>query len=79
MDCLGRAFSGADAILANVNRKVKFWDFIAKEPISLETPVGEEEDSHLGDFIEDESMVGPADAASRELLKEQMPSCTERR
>ena len=35
---------------------------IAKEPISLETPIGEEEDSHLGDFIEDKSIISPAEA-----------------
>ncbi len=45
---------------------------VAQEPMSLETPVGMEDTSYLGDFIEDESMVGPADAASRELLREQM-------
>ena len=45
---------------------------IAKEPISLETPIGEEEDSHLGDFIEDRATLPPADAASRELLKAQL-------
>ena len=45
---------------------------IAQEPMSLETPIGQEENSSLGDFIEDESVLGPADQASRELLKEQM-------
>ena len=45
---------------------------IAQEPVSLETPVGEEEDSHLGDFIEDEAALDPADAASMMLLKEQI-------
>ena len=44
---------------------------IAKEPISLETPVGEEEDSHLGDFIEDKSIVSPADAVISMNLAEQ--------
>jgi RNA polymerase primary sigma factor len=47
---------------------------IAQEPISLETPIGEEEDSHLGDFIEDESVSSPAEAASYTLLKEQLES-----
>jgi len=47
---------------------------IAQEPISLETPIGEEEDSHLGDFIEDESVSSPAEAASYTLLKEQLDS-----
>jgi len=45
---------------------------IAKEPISLETPIGEEEDSHLGDFIEDRDALPPVDAASKQLLKEQI-------
>jgi RNA polymerase primary sigma factor len=43
---------------------------IAQEPISLETPIGEEEDSHLGDFIEDPEAVAPADAASMTLLRQ---------
>jgi RNA polymerase primary sigma factor len=45
---------------------------IAQEPMSLETPIGSEDNSYLGDFIEDESVVGPVDAASKQLLKEQM-------
>ncbi len=45
---------------------------ISQEPMSLETPVGTEENSSLGDFIEDDSLPGPADQASRHLLKEQM-------
>jgi RNA polymerase primary sigma factor len=45
---------------------------IAQEPMSLETPIGSEENSYLGDFIEDETVVGPVDAASKQLLKEQM-------
>ena len=45
---------------------------IAQEPVSLETPIGEEEDSHLGDFIEDENALAPEDAASLMLLKEQL-------
>jgi RNA polymerase primary sigma factor len=44
---------------------------IAKEPISLETPIGEEEDSHLGDFIEDKKVMAPAEAVTRMNLKEQ--------
>ena len=47
---------------------------IAQEPVSLETPIGDEEDSHLGDFIEDEAALDPADAASMMLLKEQIAS-----
>ena len=45
---------------------------VAQEPVSLETPIGEEEDSHLGDFIEDSNAPAPADAASHTLLKEQL-------
>ncbi len=45
---------------------------VSQEPVSLETPIGEEEDSHLGDFIEDLALPAPADAASRQLLKEQV-------
>ncbi|MBR6429812.1 MAG: RNA polymerase sigma factor RpoD [Oscillospiraceae bacterium] len=45
---------------------------IAQEPVSLETPIGEEEDSHLGDFIPDEDASEPAEAASYTLLKEQL-------
>ncbi len=45
---------------------------VSQEPVSLETPVGEEEDSHLGDFIEDRSALAPADAANHQLLKEQV-------
>ena len=45
---------------------------IAQEPVSLETPIGEEEDSHLGDFIEDQEAPSPADAASYTLLQEQL-------
>ena len=45
---------------------------IAQEPVSLETPIGEEEDSHLGDFIEDEGASEPSEAASFTLLKEQL-------
>ena len=45
---------------------------IAQEPVSLETPIGEEEDSHLGDFIQDDNVPVPADAAAFTLLKEQL-------
>lgn len=45
---------------------------IAQEPVSLETPIGEEEDSHLGDFIEDESAINPDDAANYTMLREQL-------
>ncbi|KIC04426.1 DNA-directed RNA polymerase sigma subunit RpoD [Ligilactobacillus ruminis DPC 6832] len=47
---------------------------IAQEPVSLETPIGEEDDSHLGDFIEDHAATSPADHAAYELLKEQIES-----
>lgn len=50
---------------------------IAQEPVSLETPIGEEEDSHLGDFIEDEDAPAPAEAASFILLKEQLEEVLE--
>ena len=49
---------------------------IAQEPVSLETPIGEEEDSHLGDFIEDHDAPAPAEAASFVLLKEQFRRCS---
>ncbi|MGN0550360.1 MAG: RNA polymerase sigma factor RpoD [Acutalibacteraceae bacterium] len=45
---------------------------VAQEPVSLETPIGEEEDSHLGDFIPDDDAPAPADAASHIMLKEQL-------
>ena len=47
---------------------------VSQEPVSLETPIGEEEDSHLGDFIQDEEAPSPAEAASHTLLKEQLSS-----
>jgi RNA polymerase primary sigma factor len=47
---------------------------VSQEPVSLETPIGEEEDSHLGDFIEDSDAVVPVDAASFILLQEQLES-----
>ena len=50
---------------------------IAQEPVSLETPIGEEEDSHLGDFIEDHDAPAPADAASFTLLREQLSDVLE--
>ena len=45
---------------------------IAQEPVSLETPIGEEEDSHLGDFIPDDDVPAPAEAAAFSMLKEQL-------
>ncbi|HKM39994.1 MAG TPA: RNA polymerase sigma factor RpoD [bacterium] len=50
---------------------------IAQEPVSLETPIGEEEDSHLGDFIEDQEAPSPVDAASFALLREQLEEVLE--
>ena len=50
---------------------------ISQEPVSLETPIGEEDDNHLGDFIEDRSALAPADAASYQLLKEQVEDVLE--
>jgi len=52
--------------------KVKEIIKVSQDPVSLETPIGEEEDSHLGDFIEDQGALAPADAASHQLLKEQV-------
>jgi RNA polymerase primary sigma factor len=50
---------------------------VSQEPVSLETPIGEEEDSHLGDFIPDTQALAPSDAASHKLLKEQVESVLE--
>jgi RNA polymerase primary sigma factor len=47
---------------------------ISRHPVSLETPIGEEEDTHLGDFIEDGKIMSPVDIASHELLKDQIDS-----
>jgi RNA polymerase primary sigma factor len=59
-----------DLPLEKVRKTLK----IAKEPISLETPIGEEEDSHLGDFIEDKRVVSPLDASIRHDLQRQINS-----
>ncbi|MBI3912957.1 MAG: RNA polymerase sigma factor RpoD [Chloroflexi bacterium] len=58
---------------AKVRRIMK----VAQEPMSLETPIGSEENSSLGDFIPDETTLGPTDAASRQMLKEQMQDVLE--
>ncbi len=63
-DVRGRVQQGA----AKVREVMK----VSQEPVSLETPIGEEEDSHLGDFIEDHTALAPAEAASHQLLKEQV-------
>ncbi|MEM7539515.1 MAG: RNA polymerase sigma factor [Chloroflexota bacterium] len=52
--------------------KVRRIKRLSREPISLDTPIGNEDNSYIGDFIEDDSVLGPADEASRHLLKEQM-------
>ncbi len=65
--------SGMDVTPERVREILK----ISQEPVSLETPIGEEEDSHLGDFIEDRSALAPADAASYQLLKEQVEDVLE--
>ena len=65
----------ADEIAAELDMpvdKVREIMRVAQEPVSLETPIGEEEDSHLGDFIPDDDAPAPADAASHILLKEQL-------
>jgi RNA polymerase primary sigma factor len=66
----------ADAMALPVER-VREINKIAQEPISLETPIGEEEDSHLGDFIEDHDALAPAEAASFTMLKEQLDGVLE--
>ncbi len=65
----------ADEIAAEIDMpvdKVREIMRVAQEPVSLETPIGEEEDSHLGDFIPDNEAPAPADAASHTLLREQL-------
>ena len=61
----GRRMAAAEAKVREIQK-------IAQEPISLETPIGEEEDSHLGDFIEDEGAVSPEEAASSVCLREKL-------
>ena len=58
--------------METTSEKVREIVKISREPVSLETPIGEEEDSHLGDFIEDRGALAPADAASHQLLREQV-------
>ncbi len=65
----------AEEIAEQINmpvERVREIILVSQEPVSLETPIGEEEDSHLGDFIQDEDVPEPADAASMMLLKEQI-------
>ena len=61
-----------DELAAEMQMPVRETRKIAQEPVSLETPIGEEEDSHLGDFIPDDDIPAPADAAAFSLLKEQL-------
>ena len=58
--------------LQRAAQKVRAIIKVSQEPVSLETPIGEEEDSHLGDFIEDQGALAPNEAASHQLLKEQV-------
>ncbi len=60
------------AVMELTPERVREIQKVAQEPVSLETPIGEEEDSHLGDFIEDEDAPAPDEAASYVLLKEQL-------
>ena len=67
--------ASTEEIAANMNmsvEKVREIMKLAQEPVSLETPIGEEEDSHLGDFIPDDDAPAPAEAASYTLLREQL-------
>ena len=66
----------ADAI-DNQKEKVREIQKVSQEPVSLETPIGEEEDSHLGDFIQDENVQVPAEAAAYTLLREQLDEVLE--
>ena len=47
---------------------------ISQDPVALETPIGEEDDSHLGDFIKDDRMIGPEEYTTEEMLKEELSS-----
>ncbi len=62
----------ADKMDGMTPEKVREIQKISLEPVSLETPIGEEDDSHLGDFIEDESAMSPDDYAANELLKDEL-------
>jgi len=64
--------SGIERRWRRAAQKVRRIKRISEEPMSLETPIGSEDNSFLGDFIEDENAQGPADAATKELLKEHM-------
>jgi RNA polymerase primary sigma factor len=73
---IGEAMKGPDGKPLSPERVREIMK-IAQEPISLETPIGEEEDSHLGDFIEDHDALAPAEAASFTMLKEQLEGVLE--
>ncbi len=62
----------SETVVVVTPEKVREIIKVSQEPVSLETPIGEEEDSHLGDFIEDRSALAPAEAASHQMLKEQV-------
>jgi hypothetical protein len=62
-----RGMDGAEAV-----EKVREIKKISQDPVSLETPIGEEEDSHLGDFIPDEDIPSPVDAAAYSMLQKQL-------
>ncbi len=62
----------SEAVVVVTPERVREIIKVSQEPVSLETPIGEEEDSHLGDFIEDRCALAPAEAASHQLLKEQV-------
>ena len=61
-----------DASQAYTPERIREIQKVSQEPVSLETPIGEEEDSHLGDFLEDPTALAPAEAASQQLLREQV-------
>ena len=61
-----------DAAAAYTPERIREIQKVSQEPVSLETPIGEEEDSHLGDFLEDPTALAPAEAASQQLLREQV-------
>ena len=50
---------------------------ISRDPVSLDTPIGEEDDSHLGDFIEDDTVLSPADSAAFSMLREELAAALE--
>ncbi len=61
-----------DASAGYTPERIREIQKVSQEPVSLETPIGEEEDSHLGDFLEDPTALAPAEAASQQLLREQV-------